>query len=157
MFSPNTSIKCEKEIQFHRIPEIYFDESRSDSQTYHSQTVPNSKNFPFIDNLNSKSVQCEYYIKNPMCQHSSSYEKFKFGKVNCANFGKINSNLTVNHHDLMNIGSLDETSHYPVDESINYEFDIPISLSAKEKISGLANVINGSNSDEIDHGNFCVV
>lgn len=155
MFTPNSSIKCEKEMQFDRIPEIYFDEANnlceSDSHLrYGNQTVPCCKSFSFIDNVNSKSGQCDYYFKNSINSgHSSNYERFKFGKSNCStSCGKINSNLTiVNNHDMMNIGSLEDTIPYPMDESINYEFDIPMSLAPKEKSIQLGNV-----NDEIDNG-----
>lgn len=153
MFTPNTSIKCEKEMQFDRIPEIYFDEANnlceSDSHLrYNSQTVPYCKSFSFIENVNSKSGQCDYYFKSSMSGQSSNYEKFKIGKTS---FGKSNSNLTVNNHDMMNIAALEDTIHYPMDESINYEFDVPMSLAPKEKGIQLANV-----NDEIDDGNFTI-
>lgn len=152
MFTPNASIKCEKEMQFDRIPEIYFNDTNnlceSDTHLYGSQTFPYCKNYSFIENVNNKSGQCEYYFKNSMS--SNFYEKLKFGK---ANFGKVNSNLTVNNHDMMNIGIVDDTTtHYPMDESINYEFDIPMSVPPKEKSMSIINV----NNDEIDNGKFTI-
>lgn len=150
MFSPNTPIKCEKESQFDRIPELHFNEANnlcdSDSRLrYSNQTVPYCKSFSFIDNVNNKSGQCDFYIKHSLSGPSSNYEKFKFGKSDCTSFGKINSSLTVNNHDMMNIGPLDDT--YPMDESINYEFDIPVPLAANEKCIQRVNM-----NDEIDNG-----
>lgn len=162
MFTPNSSIKCEKEMQFHRIPEIYFNDPSNlcDSNvplTHNSQSESYTKSFSYIENVSNKSDHCEYYIKNSVntCGHSNNFEKFKFSKVNCGSFDKVNANSTLDHHDMINIGSLDESSHhYPVDDSINYEFDIPISLTSKEKVSGLANVIHVTNNDETNNGNF---
>lgn len=155
MFTPNTLIKCEQEMQFDRIPELYFNDANnlceSDSHLRYTNEPPYSKNFSFIENVNNKSGgQCEYYFKNSLtvCGHSSNFEKYKFGKANSMSFGKINSNLTVNNHDMINIEPLEDTIH-PMDESINYEFDIPMSLAPKEKIIGLENVTNND-----DNGKF---
>ncbi|XP_037030883.1 homeobox protein MOX-2-like [Bradysia coprophila] len=157
MFTPNPSIKCEKDnMQFVRIPEDYFNEANnlraSNVQLKcNNQTVPYSKHFPFIGNVNNKSVQCEYYFKSSTnaCEHSSNYEKYYLAKPTDLHYGKMNSNPTANHHDLMNIGTLEETIHYPMDESINYEFDIPISLATKDKSFGHLREIDEANNDEI--------
>lgn len=153
MFTPNTLIKCEKEMQFDRIPEIYFNDAsnylcESNSHVrYNNDATTGSycKSFSFIENVNNKSGQCEYFLKNSMsvCAQSSNYEKFKFGKASGTSLGKLNSNLTVNNHDMLSIGTLDDTMHYPMDESINYEFDIPMSLAPKEKSTELVNVVDG--------------
>lgn len=158
MFAPNTSIKCEKEMQFDRIPEMYFNETNnlcdSDSRfRYNNETVPHCKSFSFIENVNNNSGQCEFYFKNStsVCGHPSNYDKFKFGKNSYANFAKINSNLTVNNQDMINIGILEDTNHYPMDESINYEFDIPMTLAPKDKSVQLVNAV-AHIDDEIDNG-----
>lgn len=155
MFTPNTMIKCEKDVQF--IPGDCFNETNNLRAPnvhlkYYSQTVPNSKIFPAMENVNNKGGQCEYYIKNnnsmnTSSEHSSNYEKYKFGKPMDSYYGKINSNLTVNH-DMMNIGTLEEIQ-YPMDESINYEFDIPISLSTKDKNFGILHGIDEGNKYDI--------
>lgn len=151
MFTPHTSVKCEKELQLNRIPDIYYNESNNlcESDTdlrYSNQSNPFCKNISFMES--NKSVQCEYYFKNSInvCGHSSSYEKFKFAKTNCMS-SKINSNLSVNNHEvMMNIGTLEDTLQYPINETINYEFDIPMSLPPKERSD--QHVLDGSNSDE---------
>lgn len=155
MFTPTTSVKCEKELQFDRIPEINFNEANSLCESdphsrYSNQTIPYCKNLSFMES--NKSVQCEYYFKNSisMCGHSSSYEKYKFAKNNCMS-SKINSNLSVSNHEvMMNIGTLEDTLQYPINETVNYEFDIPMSLPPKERND--QHVITGSNSDENDNG-----
>lgn len=161
MFTPSTSIKCEKDMQF--IPEDYFNETNNlrTSNNYvkcNNQTVPYNKNFPYIGNVNNKNGQCDYFIKNnnsiSACEHSSKYEKYKFVKSTELPYGKINSNLLATHHDMMTIGTLEETIQYPMDDNINYEFDIPISLATKDKSIGVLHEIDEANNDEIGKFNI---
>lgn len=159
MFTPNTSIKCEKDTQFVRIPEKYFTETnsfRTGQTKCNNQTVSYGKNFPFFGNVNNKSGQCEYYLKTNASEHSSNYEKFKFAKYTDLHYGKIISNLTAIHQDMLNIEPLEESVHYPMDESINYEFDIPISLATKDKSCGLMRQIDEGNNEDVGKPFVCL-
>ncbi|KAJ6637116.1 Homeobox protein MOX-2 [Pseudolycoriella hygida] len=144
MYSPHSAVKCERNSEFNRISGMYFNDSKSLCESephmkYLNQSAPHCKNFSYIETMNGFNGQCEYLLKNSsnLCEQSNYCEKFKFCKT------------TLNNHDLMNIGTLDETTLYPNDESVNYEFDIPLSLPTKEKSLEL---INKRPNDETETG-----
>lgn len=157
MFSQHRLIKCENEIHFDRIPETYLEKTNNlcETESQFSQSTTNMKNVSPYENLCNKSGQCEYYFKNvhsiSLCGHTGGYVKTKFEKTNHLYFGKVHSNSIVNDHGLMNI-DMEDAIQYPVDESINYEFDIPLSLSPRGNCKHNVNAINSSNSEDNDNG-----